>query len=111
MQQFNSAFQITKDSNSALDIVLYNNPDLRGDLNRLRPVDAQISYAEIAKKANENEYERYLYEEKKFQTVKAATNSTDAPGQGNTLQTTVQQSIMFRVDNYNAKLNKRCAVA
>lgn len=81
----------------ALDMFLYNNPAFRSALNALRPKDAQIGYADMALRNGDGEFARYVDEDNKY---RVATLSTDTPGQGNSLQTTVSQSILYRVDNY-----------
>lgn len=80
----------------ALDMFLYNNAEFRAALNTLRPT-APVGYANMALRVSESELARYQKEDSNY---RAATVSTDAPGQGNSLQTTVSQSILYRVDNF-----------
>lgn len=87
------------DATLALDMFLYNNASFRSELNRLRP-DAPISYLGMAYSAGDAEYNRYVDEEKAY-SIRATAESSTTPGLGNTVQTTVSQSIMYRVDNFN----------
>lgn len=87
------------DATLALDMFLYNNASFRSELNRLRP-DAPISYLGMAYSAGDAEYNRYVDEDKAY-SIRATAESSTTPGLGNTMQTTVSQSIMYRVDNFN----------
>lgn len=94
---------------TAVDFYLYNNPQVRMELNALRP-EAPIGYGAFAASAGESEFTRYLVEQEKYEKIngftRATATSTDAPGQGNTLQTTVAQSITYRVDNFDQIVSK-----
>jgi len=94
---------------TALDFYLYNNPQMRMELNAIRS-NAPIGYGAMAASAGENEFTRYLAEQEKFEKIngftRATNTSTDAPGSGNTLQTTVAQSITYRVDQFDQVVSK-----
>lgn len=94
---------------TALDFYLYNNPQMRIELNQLR-ANAPVGYGAMAASAGESEFTRYLAEQDKFEKInglaRATNTSTDAPGSGNTLQTTVAQSITYRVDQFNQVVSR-----
>jgi len=108
-KEYERYLKVTGDTGTALDMYLYNNPAVRMRLNALRP-DAPIGYGDMAKAQSEAEFIRYMAEEEDFQRAygmkRATSTSTDAPGQGNTLQTTVAQSITYRVDNFDQVVSR-----
>lgn len=106
-EEYQRYVEATKSEKLALDVFLYNRPDVRAKLNVLRP-EAPVGYAEFASIRGDEEFARYLGEEEKTNQIlgRAATVSTDAPGQGNTLQTTVAQSIAYRIDKFNEVVSK-----
>jgi hypothetical protein len=95
---------------AAVDFYLYNNPQVRMELNALR-LETPVGYGAFAHSAGESEFTRYLVEQEKFEKMnglntRATGTSTDAPGSGNTLQTTVAQSIAYRVDKFDQVVSK-----
>lgn len=100
MEQYATFEKETGSGVVALDMLLYNQPALRSELNALRK-NAPVDYSLIASAGGDAELARYYDECSKYNRVeRAATGSTDDPGQGATLQQTVSQSIMYRVDNF-----------
>jgi len=100
------------DEAAALDMLLYTHPQLRAELNQERK-EAPINYLRMAYDAGKSEFRHYVNNDPHLSAqlgldsmIRAATTSTAAPGQGNTLQTTVAQSIMYRVDEFSEVLNK-----
>jgi hypothetical protein len=95
---------------AAVDFYLYNNPQIRMELNSLRS-ETPVGYGAFAHSAGESEFTRYLVEQEKFEKMngintRATGTSTDVPGSGNTLQTTVAQSIAYRVDKFDQVVSK-----
>ena len=93
----------------AVDFFLYNNPQVRMELNALRAT-APVGYGAMAVSAGESEFNRYLGEQERFEKINGLTRATgtsaNVPGSGNTLQTTVAQSIAYRVDQFDQVVSR-----
>jgi len=99
--EFAQYLRMAGDPISALDVFLYNRADYRTAMNVLLEERGfkPISYLGFSAKHGSDSFRKYVSDEKMAGNTRASIYTSDAPGVGNTIDTTVSQSIMYRAEN------------